>query len=57
MLPRILSRIHPKRKIPNIALLATSVLVIGIVIALPAEDVAPSADIMFLLVFSSSTPL
>jgi amino acid transporter len=51
MLPRILSRIHPKRKIPNIALLATSVLVIGIVIALPAEDVAASADIMFLLLF------
>jgi APA family basic amino acid/polyamine antiporter len=51
MLPGIFSRIHRKRKIPNIALLATSVLVIGIVVALPAEDVAASADIMFLLLF------
>ncbi|MFX1555106.1 MAG: amino acid permease [Promethearchaeota archaeon] len=51
MLPGIFSRIHPERKIPNIALLATSVLVIGIVVTLPAEDVAASADIMFLLLF------
>ncbi|MBW2056760.1 MAG: amino acid permease [Deltaproteobacteria bacterium] len=51
MLPAVFSRIHPKRKIPNIALLATAVLVIGIVVALPAEDVAASADIMFLLLF------
>ncbi|MFB0506472.1 MAG: amino acid permease [Thermodesulfobacteriota bacterium] len=51
MLPGIFSRIHPKRKIPNIALLATSVLVTGVVVALPTEDVAASADIMFLLLF------
>ncbi len=50
-LPRFISKIHPKRRIPHIALALSSILMVTLAIALPIEDVAASADIVFLLIF------
>lgn len=51
MLPKIFARIHPRRKTPFGALLCTSLIVLIIITALPVEDVASSASIMFLFLF------
>ena len=50
-LPRIFSRIHPVRRIPHYALFASSIIVLTIAAIFPIEDVAASADIVFLLIF------
>ena len=50
-LPKVLSRISKKRKIPDVALLLSGVLIVVFAATLPVEDVAASADIMFLLLF------
>ncbi len=50
-LPPIFSRINPKTMSPLIAVAFSGLLVVIMAIALPIEDVAASADIMFLLLF------
>jgi amino acid transporter/nucleotide-binding universal stress UspA family protein len=50
-LPQLLGRVHPSRATPHIAILASALIVIGMAVLLPIEDVAAAADIMFLLLF------
>lgn len=51
MLPAILSRLHPKRRTPHMALFSTGGLVIIVAAFLPTIDVASSASMMFLFLF------
>ena len=51
MLPAALSRLHPKRRTPYMALLCTGGLVIVVAALLPTIDVAASASMMFLFLF------
>jgi len=51
VLPQVFAKVHPLTKTPYIALLATGALIITMVIAVPIEDVAAAADVMFLLLF------
>ncbi|MBE0558197.1 MAG: amino acid permease, partial [Proteobacteria bacterium] len=50
-LPSFLGKIHPEKKTPHASIVASSLIVILMAVALPIEDVASAADIMFLLVF------
>ncbi|MGA6992639.1 MAG: amino acid permease [Candidatus Deferrimicrobiaceae bacterium] len=50
-LPAFLMKVHPEKKTPHLAIVASAVIVIFMALALPIEDVASAADIMFLLVF------
>ena len=50
-LPPFLGRIHALKKTPHAAIIASAVIVVLMAVALPIEDVASAADIMFLLVF------
>ncbi|MDA8121987.1 MAG: amino acid permease [Deltaproteobacteria bacterium] len=50
-LPAFLGKIHPGKKTPHLAIVASAVIVVFMALALPIEDVASAADIMFLLVF------
>src|SRR3990172_534878 len=50
-LPAFLGKIHPEKKTPHRAIVASAVIVVFMALALPIEDVASAADIMFLLVF------
>ncbi len=50
-LPLFLSRIHPQRHTPYWAVLASGLLMLIMAWSLPLEDVAASADIMFLMLF------
>ena len=50
-LPDALGRIHSVKHTPHIAIIASGVIIAGMAIALPIEDVASAADIMFLLLF------
>ncbi|ASJ09331.1 amino acid transporter [Thermococcus siculi] len=50
-LPGIFSRIHAVRRVPHYALFASSLIVLTVALAFPIEDVAASADIVFLLIF------
>lgn len=50
-LPSKLSEISSKRKIPHYALFSSSAIILIVAAALPVEDIAASADIMFLLIF------
>ena len=50
-LPEVISRVHPNRGTPHFAILFSTVLIIGMAIALPIEDVAAAASVMFLLLF------
>jgi len=50
-LPPIFSRIHEKFKTPSGSILVSSVLIIIMLLLLPIEDIASSADIMFLFLF------
>lgn len=50
-LPKKLATVCEKRKVPHIALFLSSIIVLVVAAALPVEDVAASADIMFLLIF------
>jgi nucleotide-binding universal stress UspA family protein len=51
MLPAVLSRLHPKRRTPYMALLFTGGLIIVMAVLLPTIDVASSASMMFLFLF------
>jgi amino acid transporter/nucleotide-binding universal stress UspA family protein len=50
-LPTLFGKVHPVRKTPYWAILASAVLITVIAAALPIEAVASAADIMFLLLF------
>lgn len=50
-LPKKMAGISQKRRVPAFALLMSSIIIIFVAAALPVEDVAASADIMFLLIF------
>jgi len=51
LLPSKLSSISRRTRVPHIALLLSSVLIVGMAVALPIEDVVSGASIMFLLLF------
>ena len=50
-LPKKMAGIPKKRRVPAFALFMSSIIIIFVAAALPVEDVAASADIMFLLLF------
>jgi amino acid transporter/nucleotide-binding universal stress UspA family protein len=50
-LPDFFARIHAGTRTPYLALLASGSLIIFMALALPIEDVAAAADVMFLLLF------
>lgn len=50
-LPEFLGKVHGEKKTPHRAIIASAAIVIFMAVALPIEDVASAADIMFLLVF------
>ncbi len=50
-LPFFLGKIHPEKRTPHLAIGASAVIVIIMALSLPIEDVASTADIMYLLVF------
>jgi amino acid transporter/nucleotide-binding universal stress UspA family protein len=50
-LPSFLSRVHESRATPHFAILFSAVIIVGMAVALPLEDVAAAADVMFLLLF------
>jgi len=50
-LPPFLAKVHALKKTPHAAIAASAVIVVLMAVALPIEDVASAADIMFLLVF------
>jgi len=50
-LPTALSHVHPRRRTPHIAILASAAIIIFMAIALPIHDVGSAADIMFLMLF------
>jgi len=50
-LPEFLGKVHGEKKTPHRSIIASAVIVVLMAVALPIEDVASAADIMFLLVF------
>ncbi len=52
-LPKIVARVHATRSTPHIAILCSTLLIVGMAIALPIEDVAAAAGVMFLLLFGA----
>ncbi len=50
-LPDAFAAVHPKSRIPYIALLLSGSLIIFMAVAIPLEAVAAAADIMFLMLF------
>jgi nucleotide-binding universal stress UspA family protein len=51
-LPSVFGRIHPVKRTPYWAIFLSGILIIAMGLALPIEEVAASADIMFLLMFT-----
>jgi amino acid transporter len=51
-LPPVMSRVHPRRATPHVAIVLSAVLIVGMALALPIEDVAAATDVMFLLLFT-----
>jgi amino acid transporter/nucleotide-binding universal stress UspA family protein len=52
MLPEMLSRIHPQRRTPYIAVLATGLIIVVMTVILPVEVVGSAASVLFLLSFA-----
>ena len=50
-LPQAIAKVHQKRGTPHYAILFSTVLIIGMAVALPIEEVAAAASVMFLLLF------
>ncbi len=50
-LPRILGRVHPLRQSPGNAVVISGVIIAVFALTLPIEQIAASADILFLLLF------
>jgi amino acid transporter/nucleotide-binding universal stress UspA family protein len=51
-LPAPLRRVHPTRATPHVAVAVSAVIVMGMAVLLPIEDVAAATDVMFLLLFA-----
>jgi len=52
MLPEALSRIHPQRRTPYVAVLATGLIIVVMTATLPVEVVGSAASVLFLLSFA-----
>jgi len=50
-LPRAMARVHALRSTPHVSILFSTLLIMGMAVALPIEDVAAAASVMFLLLF------
>ncbi len=50
-LPHLLSRLHPKKRTPHVAIALSGAIIIAVTLSLDITRVAASADIMFLLLF------
>ncbi len=50
-LPQVVARVHKQRATPHFAILFSALIIIGMAIALPIEQVAAAASVMFLLLF------
>ncbi len=50
-LPQVVARVHRKRATPHYAILFSTLIIVGMAIALPIEEVAAAASVMFLLLF------
>jgi len=50
-LPDVFAKIHPRNRTPHMAVFISVVLIVIMALILPIEDVAASADIMFILLF------
>ena len=46
-----MTRVHKKRATPHYAILFSTLIIIGMAVALPIEEVAAAASVMFLLLF------
>jgi amino acid transporter/nucleotide-binding universal stress UspA family protein len=51
-LPKLLGGVHPKRKTPGNAVVVSGVIIATFAVILPIEQIAASADVMFLLLFT-----
>jgi len=51
MLPAVISRIHPLRRTPQMAIYVTGVVVLAMAVAFPIQVVGSAASLMFLLTF------
>ncbi|MFQ5837691.1 MAG: amino acid permease [Thermoplasmata archaeon] len=51
-LPRFLGGVHPKRKSPGNAVVLSGIIIATFAVLLPIEQIAASADVMFLLLFT-----
>lgn len=51
-LPRFLGRVHPTRQSPANAVITSSAIIAVFAVALPIEQIAAAADVMFLLLFT-----
>ncbi len=49
--PAFFSKVHKKNFTPHRAILVSLIIIVGMAVTLPIEDVASAADIMFLLLF------
>lgn len=53
LLPRVLKRLHPRRKTPTVAILMTSVFMIAVILFLDLEHLVKTASTMMILLFMS----
>lgn len=51
-LPNFLAKIHPKNKTPHIAVMISTLLILGTAAFLPLKDVAAIADLLFIFLFA-----
>ena len=51
-LPKPMARIHPERRTPHVAIVATGVILLAMAVALPIEVVGSAASLIFLLTFA-----
>ncbi len=51
VLPEAFAKVHSRNKTPYVALAATGVIMLLMVVLVPIDDVATAADVMFLLLF------
>jgi amino acid transporter/nucleotide-binding universal stress UspA family protein len=50
-LPDFVARVHDRRRTPHLSIVASTVIIVLMAVALPIEDVASAADLMFLFLF------